>query len=167
MNINKTRREFIKTTSAALACASLSCDCKIGWAKSTGTGSGASALPQRILGRTKLPVSVLGFGVGPMIDAAVYRRAFDLGITPMKPLAGRFYKETSDDSGPLLRWLAADPRVHTIPVGMKTMAHVEQNVNALRTTLSDPDRGNYSANLVGAWGEGDSDTVFETGIVGD
>ncbi len=63
-----------------------------------------------------------------------------MGITPMKPLAGRFYKETSDDSGPLLRWLAADQRVHTIPVGMKTIAHVEQNAAALHTPLSNHDR---------------------------
>jgi len=70
-----------------------------------------------------------------------------LGITPMKPLAGRFYKETSDDSGPHLRWLVADPRVHTIPVGMKTIAHVEQNVSALRTTLSDADRETLKSQL--------------------
>jgi predicted aldo/keto reductase-like oxidoreductase len=63
-----------------------------------------------------------------------------LGITPMKPLAGRFFKETSDDPAPLLRWLAADERVHTIPVGMKTIEQVEQNVAALRKPLSDEDR---------------------------
>lgn len=55
-----------------------------------------------------------------------------LGITPMKPLAGRFFQKTSKDPSPLLRWLAMEERIHTIPVGMKTVAQVEQNVAALQ-----------------------------------
>jgi aryl-alcohol dehydrogenase-like predicted oxidoreductase len=38
-------------------------------------------LPQRVLGRTGLAVSALGFGCTDVRDAAVYRRAVDLGVT--------------------------------------------------------------------------------------
>jgi aryl-alcohol dehydrogenase-like predicted oxidoreductase len=38
-------------------------------------------LPQRVLGRTGLAVSALGFGCTDVRDPAVYRRAVDLGVT--------------------------------------------------------------------------------------
>jgi len=63
-----------------------------------------------------------------------------LGITPMKPMAGRFAENAAADPGPPLRWLAADERVHTIPVSMDTIAKVEQNAAALQTPLSEQDR---------------------------
>jgi predicted aldo/keto reductase-like oxidoreductase len=63
-----------------------------------------------------------------------------LGIVPMKPLAGRFYEKTTRKPDALIRWLAADARVHTIPVGMYTVEQVEQNVGALHKPLSDEDR---------------------------
>lgn len=63
-----------------------------------------------------------------------------LGIVPMKPLAGRFYEKTTQKPDALIRWLAADRRVHTIPVGMYTVEEMEQNVAALQKPLSDEDR---------------------------
>jgi len=66
--------------------------------------------------------------------------AAGLGIVPMKPLAGRFYEKTADRPDALIRWLAADLGVHTIPVGMSTVGQVEQNVAALQQPLSDEDR---------------------------
>lgn len=69
------------------------------------------------------------------------------GITPMKPLAGRFYKDVVDTPGPLLRWLANDARVHSIPVAMKKLSHVRQNVIALQQPLSPRDRQTLEAML--------------------
>ncbi|UCG27173.1 MAG: aldo/keto reductase [Bacteroidales bacterium] len=63
-----------------------------------------------------------------------------LGITPMKPLAGRFYENTVKKPDALLRWLAADERIHTFPVIMNTIEQVEQNVAAVKQSLSEEDR---------------------------
>lgn len=42
---------------------------------------GAADMPRRLLGRTRLPVSVLGFGCAPGVkDPALYRRAVELGV---------------------------------------------------------------------------------------
>jgi predicted aldo/keto reductase-like oxidoreductase len=81
------------------------------------------------------------FASSPKIKESLAKlHAAGLGITPMKPLAGRFYKDATDSPAPLLRWLAADDRVHTIPVGMTTIEHVEQNAVALQQPISDKDR---------------------------
>ena len=64
----------------------------------------------------------------------------NLGITPMKPLAGKFYEETTKRPDPILRWLAADIRIHTIPVIMKTIEQIEQNVSAIKTPFTEQDR---------------------------
>jgi len=66
--------------------------------------------------------------------------AAGLGIVPMKPLAGRFYKSTTDRPDALIRWLSADTRVHTIPVCMSSVEQVEQNVAALQRPFSEEDR---------------------------
>ncbi len=63
-----------------------------------------------------------------------------LGITPMKPLAGKFYEKTTKKPDALLRWLAADKRIHTFPVIMSTIDQVEQNVAAVKQSLSEEDR---------------------------
>lgn len=73
--------------------------------------------------------------------------AAGLGIVPMKPLAGRFYEKTTDKPDALIRWLAADSRVHSIPVGMTTVEQVEQNVMALQHPLSDEDRNVLKAQV--------------------
>jgi aryl-alcohol dehydrogenase-like predicted oxidoreductase len=39
-----------------------------------------------------------------------------LGMTPMKPLAGKFYEKTAKNPDAMLRWLAADHRIHTSSV---------------------------------------------------
>lgn len=63
-----------------------------------------------------------------------------LGITPMKPLAGKFFEMTTHQPDSMLRWLAADSRIHTIPVIMNTIDQVEQNVAAVKTPLTTSDR---------------------------
>ena len=65
----------------------------------------------------------------------------DLGIIPMKPLAGKFYEKTAKKPDALLRWLAADERIHTFPVIMNTIDQVEQNVAAVKQSFSEEDRG--------------------------
>jgi len=62
-----------------------------------------------------------------------------LGITPMKPLAGRFYEQTANKPDALIRWLAADQRISTIPVIMTTTEQVEQNAAAVEQPLSEED----------------------------
>jgi predicted aldo/keto reductase-like oxidoreductase len=62
-----------------------------------------------------------------------------LGITPMKPLAGKFYEKTAKKPDAMLRWLAADHRVHTIPVIMTSIDQVEQNAAALKSPLTQED----------------------------
>jgi predicted aldo/keto reductase-like oxidoreductase len=71
--------------------------------------------------------------------------AAGLGITPMKPLAGRFYEQTADNPGALLRWLIADSRIHTVPVIMKTAEEVEQNAAAIQQSFSEEDRKTLQA----------------------
>ena len=66
--------------------------------------------------------------------------AAGLGITPMKPLAGKFYDETTANPAPLLHWLAADTRIHCIPVIMNTIEQVEQNVAAIKQPFSEADQ---------------------------
>jgi hypothetical protein len=73
--------------------------------------------------------------------------AAGLGIVPMKPLAGRFYEKNAGKPDALLRWLAADPRVHSIPVAMAMVEHVEENAAALQRPLSDEDRAVLKAQL--------------------
>jgi predicted aldo/keto reductase-like oxidoreductase len=63
-----------------------------------------------------------------------------LGITPMKPLAGKFYEPAAEKPGPMLRWLAADQRIHTIPVIMTHIDQVEQNAAAIKSPLTLEDR---------------------------
>ncbi len=63
-----------------------------------------------------------------------------VGITPMKPLAGKFYEKTTNTPDALLRWLAADSRIHSIPVNMNTVEQVENNVVAIQQPLSEDDR---------------------------
>jgi len=63
----------------------------------------------------------------------------NLGITPMKPLAGKFYQRTINKPDPLLRWLADDTRIHTIPVIMNTIEQVDQNVAAVKLPISQED----------------------------
>jgi uncharacterized protein len=63
-----------------------------------------------------------------------------LGIIPMKPLAGKFFENDLKTPASMLRWLAADHRMHTIPVNMTSIAQVEQNVASIRTTLSREDQ---------------------------
>jgi predicted aldo/keto reductase-like oxidoreductase len=70
-----------------------------------------------------------------------------LGIVPMKPLAGRFNDPSSDRPDACLRWLAADPRVHTLPVAMQSAEQVDQNLTALQRPLSDEDRRRLTASL--------------------
>ncbi|MCC6233591.1 MAG: aldo/keto reductase [Verrucomicrobiales bacterium] len=70
-----------------------------------------------------------------------------LGVVPMKPLAGRFYEATTDRPDACLRWLAADPRVHSLPVAMQNAAQLDQNVAALQTPLSDEDQRLLTASL--------------------
>jgi predicted aldo/keto reductase-like oxidoreductase len=62
-----------------------------------------------------------------------------LGIMPMKPLAGKFYSKTTDKPDPLIRWLASDNRVHTIPIIMNSIEQVEKNVAAIQSPLSEED----------------------------
>lgn len=73
--------------------------------------------------------------------------AAGLGIVPMKPLAGRFDEPTMRQPGACLRWLAADHRVHSLPVAMQSIEQVDQNVAALQRPLSDEDRGSLVASL--------------------
>ncbi|MBN2411495.1 aldo/keto reductase [candidate division KSB1 bacterium] len=68
-----------------------------------------------------------------------------LGITPMKPLAGKFYETEISSPAPLLRWLANDRRVHCIPVIMQNAEQVEQNVAAVKQPLTDKDREQLGA----------------------
>ncbi len=69
----------------------------------------------------------------------------ELGITPMKPLAGKFYEATGQKPDALLRWLAADERIHTIPVIMTTTEQVEGNTAAIKFSLSEADRQKLQA----------------------
>lgn len=66
--------------------------------------------------------------------------AAGLGITPMKPLAGKFYEKTTRKPDALLRWLAQDDRIHTIPVIMTKPDQVDQNAAAIKQKLSEEDR---------------------------
>jgi uncharacterized protein len=63
-----------------------------------------------------------------------------LGIMPMKPLAGKFLNGTTNKPDPLIRWLAADKRIHTIPVMMNSIEQLEQNAAALQRPFSEEDR---------------------------
>ncbi|MBN2522647.1 MAG: aldo/keto reductase [Bacteroidales bacterium] len=63
-----------------------------------------------------------------------------LGIMPMKPLAGNFLKKPVDRPDPLIRWLAADERIHTITVMMNSIEQLEQNVSALQLPFSEEDQ---------------------------
>jgi len=65
--------------------------------------------------------------------------AAGMGITPMKPLAGKFYETATGKPDALLRWLVADNRIHTVPVIMKTKEEVEQNAAAIQYPLSEDD----------------------------
>lgn len=58
----------------------------------------------------------------------------------MKPLAGKFYESSMKKPDALLRWLAADSRIHSIPVIMNTIDQAEQNVSAVKHSLSEEDR---------------------------
>lgn len=62
------------------------------------------------------------------------------GVVAMKGMAGRFYTKTGEKAGPLVRWLLAEPRLSTVPVGMETVEELEENVAALEHSLSDEDR---------------------------
>ncbi|HYG33597.1 MAG TPA: aldo/keto reductase, partial [Clostridia bacterium] len=73
--------------------------------------------------------------------------AAGLGIVSMKPLAGRFYEVTTARPDAALRWLAADSRVHTIPVAMEKLEQLDQNRAALRWPLSDQDKQDLVAHL--------------------
>ncbi len=66
--------------------------------------------------------------------------AAGLGIVPMKPLAGRFYEDGAGSPEAELRWLAADPMVHSIPVTMRNPEQVQQNVAALGQPFNPKDR---------------------------
>ena len=80
MKMHWTRRDFLRTTAAAIALGSA--DIGLG-------ASSSSLLPKRRLGRTGEMVSVLGFGAGSRFCSmpdereaqALLDRAFDLGIT--------------------------------------------------------------------------------------
>jgi predicted aldo/keto reductase-like oxidoreductase len=76
--------------------------------------------------------------LSPPADGEVLTKLYDsgLGITVMKPLAGKFYENTTSQPGPLLRWLASDNRIHTIPVIMNTIEQVEQNVAAIKQSIT-------------------------------
>lgn len=54
-----------------------------------------------------------------------------LGITPMKPLAGKFFGDNASDPSPLLRWVVKDERVHTLPVMMTSADQVRNNKTAI------------------------------------
>jgi len=83
---------------------------------------------------------VYNFTSPPAHQEALERlHAAGCGITPMKPLAGRFYEVSASKPDALLRWLAADSRIHTIPVIMQTVEQVEQNVAALKQPFSNED----------------------------
>lgn len=73
--------------------------------------------------------------------------AAGLGIVPMKPLAGRFDEATTGRPDACLRWLAADPRVHSIPVAMQSAEQLDQNIAALQQPLSEEDRRSLTASL--------------------
>ena len=70
-----------------------------------------------------------------------------LGLVPMKPLAGRFDEATTGRPDACLRWLAADPRVHSIPVAMQSTEQLDQNIAALQQPLSEEDRRRLTASL--------------------
>ena len=74
--------------------------------------------------------------------------AAGLGIVPMKPLAGRFDEATSARPDACLRWLAAEPRVHSIPVAMQSVEQLDQNIAALQQPLSEEDRRRLTASLL-------------------
>jgi len=63
-----------------------------------------------------------------------------LGIIPMKPLAGKFYQKSTDNPAPLIRWLASDTRIHTLPISMNLIFQVEQNAATIMQTFSKEDR---------------------------
>lgn len=71
--------------------------------------------------------------------------AAGLGITPMKPLAGKFYEKTTSKPDALLRWLVEDNRIHSIPVIMTKPDQVDQNVAAVKQKLSKDDRNNLQS----------------------
>ncbi|MBE0544260.1 MAG: aldo/keto reductase [Verrucomicrobia bacterium] len=73
--------------------------------------------------------------------------AAGLGVVPMKPLAGRFYDATTDRPDACLRWLAADPRVHSLPVAMQSAEQLDENIAALQQPLSEEDRRRLTASL--------------------
>jgi aryl-alcohol dehydrogenase-like predicted oxidoreductase len=74
--------------------------------------------------------------------------AAGLGLVPMKPLAGRFDEATTARPDACLRWLAADPRVHSIPVAMQSTEQLDQNIAALQQPLSEEDRRRLTASLL-------------------
>ena len=74
--------------------------------------------------------------------------AAGLGLVPMKPLAGRFDEATTARPDACLRWLAADPRVHSIPVAMQSTDQLDQNIAALQQPLSEEDRRRLTASLL-------------------
>jgi uncharacterized protein len=63
-----------------------------------------------------------------------------LGIIPMKPLAGKFFENDLKTPASMLRWLAADYRMHSIPVNMTNISQVEQNVTSIKTALTREDQ---------------------------
>jgi hypothetical protein len=88
------------------------------------------------------------FTAAPENQAQLARlHAAGLGIVPMKPLAGRFYEPTTNRAEACLRWLAAESRVHTLPVAMESIKQLEQNIGALQRPLSEDDRHNLIADL--------------------
>lgn len=70
-----------------------------------------------------------------------------LGVVPMKPLAGRFDEPNAGRPDACLRWLAADQRVHSIPVAMQSVEQLDENIAALQQPLSEEDSRRLTASL--------------------
>jgi hypothetical protein len=78
-----TRREFLRRAAgaaAAIGAASTGIGAAVSPALAASTTKPAAGMPYRLLGRTKLKVSVLGMGTIRTSNAAVIHRALDLGV---------------------------------------------------------------------------------------
>ena len=82
----KSRREFLLSAAAGAIALGTSCSTQQtgsleGRADAADMRSRAGGLQKRVLGRSKLSVSLLGFGVLHVTDPVLYQRAVDRGVT--------------------------------------------------------------------------------------
>jgi len=67
-------------------------------------------------------------------------RAHGVGIVPMKTMGGGFQVGGTETPAAIARWIASDPRLHSAPIAVDTIAQLEQNVSSLYRKFDDSDR---------------------------